>query len=285
MCIFSSQCRGWTCFGMPICCLILTGTVLSGQAKKEDVPIRREAKMIDAIANRNRPPKIVERSGPDIPLFPKGYDWKEQHRVSVALGKLEADLDLKLWDELVKKVDDKRYSLTVADKASNAPHNLSVGDFCYELAEWRLAGVFLRHLPDDPRKKGRSMRIIVVGRQTIKKWRQERKDKALYKLQIEVGELMLVELAKVQTVSQAEKDAARKKIEAEIKKVKESKQPTILKTRTSAFDSLYGANDAKRFRKQLGLDESGRKRGVRNRFFAGADQSEDKPTEEAHPTR
>ena len=250
-----SRCGRSVMCGITVCSLVLTNSVVIGQSKKERASNEKETKMIDDIANRNAPPKKVQGDGPTIPLFPKDYDWKEQARVVEALGRLEKESYAELWEELVQKSDDNRYSLTIRDKSSDAPYNESVGVFCSELAFWQLTGVFLRHLPDNPTpgKNGRSIRLTIVPRSSLKKWREERKNKSLYELQIEIGELMIKELAKVKTATEEEKNKAHKKIEAEIATLKKSKKPIMLKTRTSAFDALYDSKEAVRFRKRLGI--------------------------------
>ena len=244
-------------YAMAFCSLVLTNSALIGQSKNEHGSNREETKLIDEIANRNAPPKRVNCDGSTIPLFPKDYDWREQDRVFKSLGRLEKKSVPKLWEELVKKSDDSRYSLTIRDKSSDAPYNESVGFFCYELAYWQLTGVFMRHLPDDPRpgKDGRSVHLTIIPRNSLKKWREERKNKLMYELQIEIGELVIKELAKVKIVAEEEKDRSHKKIEAEIAILKKSKNPIMLQTRTSAFEAIYDSREADRFRKKLGFDK------------------------------
>lgn len=77
----------------------------------------------------------------------------------------------------------------------------------------------------------------------------------MYELQIEIGELVIKELAKVKIVAEEEKDRSHKKIEAEIAILKKSKNPIMLQTRTSAFEAIYDSREADRFRKKLGFDK------------------------------
>src|SRR5262249_58899734 len=101
--------------GGSVCCILLlaiscgpaSGPV--GPARETNAkPMRVDgkqakalAKMIDALANRNRPPKLVpiEENGPRLPLFPANYDWKEHERVRTALGKVQREKTPEMWEE------------------------------------------------------------------------------------------------------------------------------------------------------------------------------------------
>src|SRR5437899_2608445 len=106
-----------------VCCILSLGT-LPGPAAGAVGPARptndrhgrpggkeRKAvvKMIDALANRNRPPKLVDMDGDRLPLFPDEYDWKEDRRVRSALGKVRAERTAEMWEELVRGIGDERY--------------------------------------------------------------------------------------------------------------------------------------------------------------------------------
>src|SRR5262249_29172500 len=139
----------------------------------------------------------------------------------------ERDTRIEVWDALVRSEGDKRYCLTVRDWIDN-PKDRTVGSFCSELAHFRLCGVYLEHLPVDPIKDGRRIRLpISIGDQIgdLAKWRAQRKDKAMYELQIEVCEAAIAALGKVEGVPQKDVQAAKAAIEAEIRKLRESKKP------------------------------------------------------------
>jgi hypothetical protein len=65
-----------------------------------------------------------------------------------------------------------------------------------------------------------------VGIRGLSEWRKKRAEKSLYELQIEVCEEAIKELAEVKRVPQEQRDAARKKIEAEIATLKRTKRPS-----------------------------------------------------------
>src|SRR5690242_12997399 len=103
------RCRRLLCV-LSLCLLtITTAMVLGGDVNKKrekDPAGERAAKMAEAIANRNTPPKIVKRRNylPQyVPLYPKNYDWKEEDRVRNALDELEGDTSTELWEALVQK--------------------------------------------------------------------------------------------------------------------------------------------------------------------------------------
>src|SRR5687768_10893826 len=103
----SFQYRSLTRIPVVIIGLCLVGIVLfegdaTGKDKKGEE--KKSTAMVDAIVNRNKAPKIVFRSGqPDrVALFADGYDWKEEERVRIALDKLYGNVNVELWEELVR---------------------------------------------------------------------------------------------------------------------------------------------------------------------------------------
>src|SRR5260370_41401813 len=90
------------------------------------------------------------------------------------------------------------------------------------------------------------MDVCIVDLST---WRKQRATKALYELQIEVCEKAIKALAKVERVPRTQKDRARKKIEAEIAKLKQTKRPSHVRGGHSFRGGVYNAKLAKRVRK------------------------------------
>jgi hypothetical protein len=234
-----SLCGRWLPYALSISALSLIGLIVLGkgaEGKKAKRDAKAVAKMVEDIASPNKAPKIVDR--PDkypnrVPQFPKGYDWKDQRRVYKARVKLYEDTSVELWEELVRKAPDRRYSLTVTSQQSGDSYNFTVGGVCNHLAYSRLIGVFQQHMPLDPNHDGFRLRLDVCIK-SLPAWRKERKDKSLYQLQIEVCERALKELQKVKRVSQTKKEAARKKIEAEIEKLRKTKRPIFIKIEPGA---------------------------------------------------
>jgi hypothetical protein len=199
------------------------------------------AEMVEAIASPNKPPKLVNGKGPGSPKmhqFPKSYNWKKQKKVYKALVKVYKDTSVEMWEELIRKTSDGRYSLTVTDQSSESSYNQTVGDVCSDLAYTRLIGVFHRRLPYGEGRPDASPRIhLDIGIEDLSKWRNERKNKCFYQLQIEVCKRALKELEKEKDVSQAKKNKARKKINFEIKRLRRTKQPVVFKS--NPFSELW----------------------------------------------
>jgi hypothetical protein len=220
---------------------------------------KRATKMVDDIVNRNKPPKFVDRpSGfpPRVALYPESYDWKEEERVRKAIAKLHEDTTVELWEELVRRSADSGYCVikVVPEDQENVTPS-TVGKVCSRLAYARLVGVFVRHMPRDPNdEKGRPL-AVRTGAGHLAEWRKERMQKSLYQLQIEVGERMVRELSRLKLSGKRLKikervASAREKIEAEIKNLRRTKQPVILKG-DKFTDLLYSKEAAKRVRDAL----------------------------------
>src|SRR5262249_2552141 len=124
----------------------------------------------------------------------------------------------------------------------------NVGSICDWLAHARLIGAYWRHLPNNPLNPGHRL-FLNVGIGDLSTWRKQRADKALYELQIEVCEKAIEALGKAKRVPQVEKDRARKKIEAEIAKLKKTKKPTHVLGGHGFYQGRpYNAKLAKRVR-------------------------------------
>lgn len=223
-----------------------------GKAAKRNA--KEAAKMVDAIVNRNKPPEIVRRrrgTPEKVPLFPETYDWKEEERVRKALGKLYQDRTAELWDALVQRIDDRSYCIAVWNQNNGDGRICSVGGVCGDLAYHRLVDVFRQHLPTDPFKDGWPISLD-VGITSLAEWRKKRVDKSFYQLQIEVCEIALRELAKVERVPDKKKTLARKKIEAEITKLRKTKEPIFLDEGLfGGYELTYTAEKAKQIRKAV----------------------------------
>jgi len=236
--------------------LILIGAVVLGEAaggEKAKRDAKEAAKMVEAIANRNKPPKIVSRRRvcpTELPLFPKEYDWKEEERVRKALDKLHQDKSVELWEAMVQKANDRRYCVASYSGSSSDVYIDSVGGICSGLAYGRLCEVFEQHLPSLP-PHGCPIQFWNV-REDMPAWRKARKDKSLYQLQIEVCDMALRELPKIRAddISDKEKVEARKKIEAEIAKLRRTKRPVFRET-GSRYTPAYPRKEAKRVREAI----------------------------------
>jgi hypothetical protein len=215
------------------------------------------AQMVDAIVNRNQPPKLLERRGlpRNVALFPQGYDWQEEKRVHEALARLYQDTTAELWEELVRRTNDPSYCIVVVSQQSEASVIRSVGSICRELAADRLHDVYRQHLPGDPKRfEGRTVILPMASfKGGLADWRKERKDRSLYQLQIEACEEAIKELAQVESVPQRDKDRARRKIEFEIETMRSTKQPLIGKDHlyTGYYAPLYTQRLAEEIRRAV----------------------------------
>ncbi len=175
--------------------------------------------IVDDLANHNKAPLLVRQGSGWMPLYCTDYDWKEDQRVSSALAKLQQERCDELWDELVRRSNDKHYCRTLKDKNEHfALGNWTVGMFCSILADDWLLGICEQHLPSDPDKDGYriSLDYGISKAGGLPKWRNERSKKALYELQIDICEEAILEIAKMPKISQREEVKARKKIQGEI---------------------------------------------------------------------
>src|SRR5262249_22557312 len=138
-----------------VCCILVLG-ILQGSARGPVRPAgptkdghgrpekkgrKKLAMMIDALANRNQPPKLVDDGVGKLPLFPAKYDWKEYKRVMSALGKVNREKTPEMWEELLRRTGDQRYCLTLKWDEDHALGNRTVGTFCSHFAYNWLVGV------------------------------------------------------------------------------------------------------------------------------------------------
>lgn len=239
---------------------LIAAIALGGDVKKKrekDSAVEQAAKrsakeaaeMVEAIANRNKQPKIVSRRNvkpKNFALFAEDYDWKEEERVKGALDKLSRNESVELWEALVQKANDRRYCIVSYSWSSDDAERYSVGRMCRKLAYDRLCSkVFEEHLPSIA-PFGCPIRLRSIEDDFLA-WRKDRKEKSLYQLQIEVCEMAIRELPKVSVhfLSGKEKSEARKKIEAEITELRRLKRPHIGKT---GIPPAYPERAAKRVR-------------------------------------
>jgi hypothetical protein len=232
---------------------VLVPLVLGAVGEKERASRGSEgsaAKMVEAIANRNKPPKIVRRDRDcpsSFPIFPKDYDWKEETRVRKAIQALYQDESEEVWEALVRHAKDERYCSVTYSGNSGDAYIDSVGYICYLLAYERLCCVFQEHLPSLP-PHGCPIHLEDVSKD-MAAWRNKQKNKSLYQLQIEVCEMALRKLPKARNddISRKEKALAQTMIEAEITKLKKTKQPYLDKY-GHGFYMAYPRDEAKRVR-------------------------------------
>jgi hypothetical protein len=185
----------WLHFALAIAGLSLIGVVVLGEAAQGKGAKRagtRAARMVDAIVNRNPPPKLVyqEDKPKTVFLYPERYDWKEERRVEKAVAQLLKEASSEVWEELVRRGGDERYCLPLTSQEEEGSHVCTVGYVCRERACAQLVDVFHRHLPHLAGKKAERIDLVYLDLDIwdLPEWREERKHKPLYQLQIEVCE-------------------------------------------------------------------------------------------------
>jgi hypothetical protein len=224
---------------------------LSQQSEeKMDERATRLSTMVQSLVNRNAAPTLVRVPGGRMALFSDDYDWTEQARINKVLHVLNMEGREDLWEVLLEHSDDKRYAITV--RYDREASNWSVGEVCTQLVIARLEGAYRQHLVEsnNPSKLASVDLRSGVDRTQLKQWREARKEKALYELQVEVCENALSDLRNVHDASDTEKAQMRKKIEAEIRKLESSKQPVFLNLGNPELD-LYTPELAKSVRERL----------------------------------
>jgi hypothetical protein len=167
----------------------LIGVGVLGAAAKDPTAKRdpsTAAKLVDAIANANKPPKLVTRRAGEpreVPLFPEGYDWKEDGRVEKALERHFQTTTVELWEELVRRENDPAYCITLYGEGGDTliyPAGAIYGNAAFE----HLIHPFQQHLPRLSEDHRRELKFTFELREHLGDWCKKRADKPLYQLQI-----------------------------------------------------------------------------------------------------
>ena len=161
-------------------------------AAKKPSPISLD-KLIDAVASRNRPRRLVTAGGAVFPLFDKDYDWAEQRRVRLALEALMRTKSDELWWRLRAATGDGRYVLTASHGSS--VKNFTLGELCADIVDLRLCLAFTSHLPSVP------VRLPPVFRPEREFWLREAewslRHEPLYAMQAALCEAAIEQFASV----------------------------------------------------------------------------------------
>jgi hypothetical protein len=198
----------------------------SQKQKAKDDPKAR----IESLVNHNSPPKLVADQGDRIPIFDAKYDWVEYSRVWNAVRELAPHADT-LWPELVKHLDDNRYCLTVFT-FTESTYNWTIGDVCRELIGATLAKPYDRNLSPSSLRIYAAMSRPEIARDAkkLKAWCEERENKRLYEMQIEVCD-WAIEVLKLPeflpSVSKSRREGWIDAIGADAKSLATSKQAVL----------------------------------------------------------
>jgi hypothetical protein len=135
--------------------------------------------LIEAMASRNKPPKLVEKGGKTVPLFDNDYDWPEQERVRSAIQTVLHVKTDAMWWRLREYMGDKRYVLTA--RHGRVAENFTFGSFCCDMVTANLCVAYANHLPAVPGKLPDSFRPEDEYWKNEKQWLRARKP--LYAMQ------------------------------------------------------------------------------------------------------
>jgi hypothetical protein len=199
----------------------------------EDHDVTWDAK-IDALANRNPIPKLVEKDHETFPVFAANYDWNEDHRVREILSELRGNASPELWERLIAHFADNRYALTMRYDEGD-PQVYSVGDLCHLMAAGRLT--FASTWKSEPGSEDPPDIWLDLGLDDIPKWRRQRSQKSLYALQVEICETAVREISIAPNLSNSVKARIGTELNAMLHELKGTKTPfSFLEVSMDGYD-------------------------------------------------
>ncbi len=219
-------------------------------ANRPAVRARQLEALIDALANKNKPPKlpeIVAFRESHRPPFDAKYDWTEQERVwkaCLTLLQRERTDGNDLWQHIAEHADDKRYAFTCWTESHDpyvGPYNIRVGEICRHIAYrdlvcafaqiWEGGPIFDVRLDDGHFYKDLPWR-------DVKTWCRARPGKPLWELQIEVGQWGIKKLEGVDGAQNKEKADSLQKTPALIDALRKTKKPIVNKYPTVIIERI-----------------------------------------------
>jgi len=160
----------------------LTDSAALAQSKPSADRLQQIDRMIDAMASRNKPPKLVQsiHIAQQLALFSADFDWSDQDRVQKAIKAVQEDGSSEMWWRLRDHILDNRYALTFNFDDQTRIGNLSVGYFCSKITMANLKAAYTRHLSHVPGSMPSG--FAALSETNEKNWA----GKPLHELQIEV---------------------------------------------------------------------------------------------------
>lgn len=194
----------------------------------ETAPPLNAPALIDSLENHNVPPQIVKRRIAYPAVFTEDYDWREQDRVWRSLTELYANAE-KAWPEMVNHLDDSRYCITFNISMGGA--NYTIGDVLAKIMDAYLSEPYFRHV----RPLGSQLAFSWLGHSEFmeqhdeKAWCEQRSQKTLYELQVEMCEWAIVRIRKLPDNVLSEEARAKliTEVEKEIESLRRSKRPVV----------------------------------------------------------
>ncbi len=130
-------------------------------------------RLIDAMASRNKPPRLVTAGGGTVPFFAADYDWPEQQRVRTAIDAVMRIKSDDLWWRLRASIGDERYVLTATRRG--VAKNFTLGALCCDIVDARLCLGFTGHLPSVPGRLPTTFRPEQEFWRNEAQWARERR--------------------------------------------------------------------------------------------------------------
>ena len=208
-------------------------------------------KLIDAVASRNKEPRLVKLDGWRYAIFDDKFDWADQKRVQEAVWTISQNESNELLDHLMEHVADGRYSVT-CEVEDPLAENWDVGSICRIMAREKLLCAYLQYLepgktqpyggdsmnavPDDAteflpgRVQGElhsppQLHVAEGGDMVV--WYKGRKGKPLYELQIEMCEWAIKTVEDARGVAERPKKAFVAAVDKQIGELKKTKKPSV----------------------------------------------------------
>lgn len=170
---------------MKYCILFLLFAAITESCFSQDIKSSPARRAVESLASHNPAP---EHDGPrNTPLFDHAFDWNEDNRCWKAFNKLVLKAE-NVWPELVAHLDDDRYCVTY-ENFQSFNYDFTVGKACREIILRNLAAGYAKQVDThgDRMAVGAFHYPMFLSDTTVlKKWCEERSDKKLYELQIEI---------------------------------------------------------------------------------------------------
>ena len=193
----------------------------SNVAGTSAIPPINAGKVFNALANHNRAPKIISYGlEGDAPLYDKEYDWQEDDRIIPVVRFVKNHAEM-MWPELLKRFDDERYCISVATEAHESGWNCTVGRVCQDIVRTYLTAAYERHMHILLAMEREYMAMIypsiIRKPKDLLAWCEERKEKELYELQMEMCEWAIKEAVKTRSTTVDRRKAFVQAVKTEIK--------------------------------------------------------------------
>ncbi|HJT32977.1 MAG TPA: hypothetical protein VJ783_13130 [Pirellulales bacterium] len=208
---------------------------------------------VEALANKNRRPELVDLVDRVDPLFPDDYDWAEAKRARRAFVEVARDESVEIFEEVLKHLDDERYAFTAAHDGDFA-ENYTVGWICKDIAYHRLVSAFEDDL--SVTDIGLPPRLDPGIEDDLAGWRRKHESKSLFELQIEVCRLALSQIDRCDELSAEAKRESRRGINARIRQLEKTRRPLFRRFPLDGFN-WFDADKAARIRQRLKDEKQG----------------------------